>query len=63
MRSQGWTCKPCCRVRDCGGGVVTCQYVPEDDICPDPDTGCPLNNVETRYTQEKLRRKCVVDTE
>jgi len=54
-------CVPCCRVRDCGPPLQACQYIPDDDICPAPGAGCPLENVETRYLRTKSRRVCTVD--
>ena len=54
-------CVPCCRVRGCGPPLQACQYIPDDDICPPPGTGCPIENVETRYLRTKSRRVCSVD--
>jgi len=56
-------CVPCCRVRGCGHTVLqACQYIPlDDDICPPPGTGCPIQNVEKRYLRTKSRRVCKVD--
>merc|ERR1711971_168906 len=54
-------CRPCCRVRGCETSLQACQYIPDDDICPPPGAGCPLENVETRYLRTRSRRHCSVD--
>lgn len=55
------TCEPCCRMRDCGGGIKECAYLPEDDICPDANVGCPLEKTLTKYTKERKRGQCKID--
>ena len=61
-------CLPCCRVRGCkdfqtmgGDTFQTCQYMPDDDICPPPGDGCPLEHVETRYMVGRQRESCAID--
>jgi len=68
------SCTPCCRIRGCqefaftthGGGnsvteyFKTCQYIPQDDICPPAGKGCPMNKIITTFG-EKKRQTCTMD--
>merc|ERR1711971_377913 len=57
------TCSPCCRVRGCEGTelIPACKNIPHDDICPHHEIGCPLADMQTNWTGQKLKQKCSVD--
>jgi len=64
--SRQSSCAPCCRYRGCDADhlkIKSCQNIPADDICPSHTIGCPIQDVQTIYTDEKKRGKCALDDE
>merc|ERR1711974_252600 len=60
LHIDGWTCRMCCRNTACGEHLKICKNMPSNDICPPADRGCPYDNVETKHTGTRSRKKCYV---
>jgi hypothetical protein len=66
IRSRQSSCAPCCRYRGCDADhleIKSCRNIPADDICPSHTIGCPIQDVETIYTNKRSRGKCALDDE
>jgi len=61
IRSADQECSKCCRMRDCGPILKECEYMPVNDICPDPSIGCPIDNVIQKSVLPKLQKRCNMD--
>jgi len=69
--SDQLTCAPCCLVRYgidridrdlvSRGLLRNCPYGNIDDFCPHHSIGCPIDDVQYRYSSERKRRKCSID--
>merc|ERR1711971_154595 len=62
LASDQYTCRRCCRWRDCGEHTQQCKYTSKTDTCPENGQGCPWDKVESKYDRSTLSEQiCEVD--
>jgi len=62
LLSDQYSCRRCCRVRDCGDHLQQCKYTSKTDSCPVDGEGCPWDKVESEYDRSQPSEQyCDVD--